>query len=88
MRSPAGVGDDPYRQGRVEAPGLGPAKGILMADGQDESRIAIFKAVEQMCAAATEYSGPSGAAMLRDAAYAWRAATGGPQPGSVIVESN
>ncbi|HEY0889358.1 MAG TPA: hypothetical protein VGE38_07095 [Nocardioides sp.] len=53
---------------------------------QSEAREAIYDAVATMTKKAVEHGGPSGAAMLRDAAIAWRAAAGGQQPGSSVVQ--
>lgn len=53
--------------------------------GQTDAQDAIFDAVEALAKAGAKYGGPGGAAMLRDAAYAWRAATGGQQPGGTVI---
>lgn len=53
------------------------------SDAQD----ALYAAVVTVAKAAAERPGTAGASMLRDAAIAFRAAVGGAQPGSVIVES-
>ncbi len=58
-----------------------------MATSKDQARESIYDAVDQMAKKAVEMRGGTGAAMLRDAAIAWRAAVGGQQPGVVTVES-
>jgi hypothetical protein len=54
---------------------------------KESAQAALYAAVEKLAEAAVDYNGPVGAAMLRDAAIAYRAAAGGAQPGSVVVES-
>lgn len=56
---------------------------------QSEAKEAIFDAVAAIAEEAKAYSGQVGAAMLREAAIAYRAAAGGSQPGvlSVAVQS-
>lgn len=51
-----------------------------------ETEIAIYDAVTSLLAKAEGHSGTTRSAMVRDAAIAFRAAYGGPQPGSVVIE--
>ena len=53
---------------------------------QEQARTALYAAIAKVAEAAPEY-GVASAAMLRDAASAYRAVLGGAQPGSVVVES-
>ena len=58
----------------------------MASDTQAEAKEAIFRAVVQLCESADNYGGATAGAMVRDAAYAWRAAVGGNQPGGTVVE--
>lgn len=49
---------------------------------------AVLKAITDVVKDAEGYGGTTRSAMVRDAAIAWRAMRGGPQPGNVVVESN
>jgi hypothetical protein len=51
----------------------------------DDAQKAIFDGVAALSKSAVEIGGTHGAAMLRDASYAFRAAIGGQQPGGVYV---
>jgi hypothetical protein len=53
---------------------------------QDQAKTALYAAIEKVAEVAPQY-GVASAAMLRDAAIAYRAVAGGPQPGSVIGDS-
>ena len=53
----------------------------------EEAQSAIYDGVVVMVEKAKEWGGPQGAAMLRDAAVAYRAARGGSQPGVLSFES-
>ena len=50
------------------------------------ARAAIYDAAQAIAKAGAERGGSAGAAMVLQAAYAFRAATGGPQPGSPFVD--
>jgi hypothetical protein len=52
----------------------------------EAARDAIYDAVLLMTEKAVSMGGTNGAAMLRDAAHAWRAAYGGAQPGTSVVD--
>jgi hypothetical protein len=54
---------------------------------QEQAKAALYAAIEKVAEAAPQH-GLRGSAMLRDAAVAYRAVAGGPQPGGVVVESN
>lgn len=47
---------------------------------QRESKTAVFEAIKSLADEAENFSGETRAAMVRDAAYAWRALTGGVNP--------
>ena len=52
----------------------------------DDAQAEIFNGVAALSKAAVQMGGTRGASMLRDAAYAYRAAIGGQQPGGVHVD--
>lgn len=51
-----------------------------------EAQAAVFDAVIELLEKAKGNSGTTRSSMVRDAGIAYRAAAGGPQPGSVVVE--
>lgn len=56
-------------------------------DEREEARDAIYAAVTKIAKSATEdYAGTTASQMIRDAAHAYRAAYGGPQPGGLHIE--
>lgn len=54
---------------------------------QDEARTAIWKAIEDLAKESDNFGGTTRSQMVRDAASAWRAMVGGPQPGSTTSSS-
>lgn len=52
----------------------------------DEARDAVLDAIVELLAGAKDYGGATQGQMVRDAALAYRAVKGGPQPGSSVVE--
>lgn len=54
--------------------------------GLQEAEAAVLDAIVGLAESAARYGGDTRAAMVRDAAIAYRAIKGGAQPGSVIVE--
>jgi hypothetical protein len=59
-----------------------------MASKHETAQVALYEAVAKLAVEASEMGGSAGAEMLRDTAVAFRAAVGGPQPGSVVVKSD
>ncbi len=57
------------------------------ADEQVKARIAIYKAITETVEESKEFGASVRAGILRDVAYAYRLASGGTQPGSIVVES-
>lgn len=55
----------------------------MASKAQDEAKDALLAAITSMAAAGAATGGTAGSAMVRDAAYAWRAVVGGYQPGGV-----
>ena len=51
-----------------------------------ETKAAVYDAIIEVLKNAEHYNGTMKSAMVRDAAVAFRAASGGPQPGNVVVE--
>lgn len=58
-----------------------------MASTQDTAESALWSAIEALAKKSEAASGTVKAQMVRDAAVAYRAVLGGPQPGSIIVET-
>jgi hypothetical protein len=52
---------------------------------KDDAQEAVFKAVIEVCNAAQNAGVTTKSTMVRDAAYAYRAAAGGNQPGQVVT---
>jgi hypothetical protein len=53
----------------------------------EEAKEALYTAIVHTASMSSRHNGTIQSAMLRDAAIAYRAVLGGPQPGSVTVES-
>jgi hypothetical protein len=58
----------------------------MTSNEADEARAALYRAIQNVAETAADYGGETAGAMLRDAALAWRALTGGTQPGSIIIQ--
>lgn len=54
--------------------------------GAKETQIALFDAIGKLLEEADDFHGTMKATMVRDAAVAFRAVMGGPQPGSIVIE--
>ena len=54
---------------------------------QDDAANALFFAITKVAKKGADLGTPIGGAMVRDAAIAYRAVMGGPQPGSVVVKN-
>lgn len=54
----------------------------------DDAKEAVFEAITVLANASKQASGNTKAAMVRDAAVAYRALVGGQQPGGVVVQSS
>jgi hypothetical protein len=58
-----------------------------MANGHDEARAAVYEEITRVAGNVSKINSTMGQAQaVRELATAFRALTGGPQPGSVVVE--
>lgn len=101
VRSKIGIGDkhpvlSPYSSFKRNSGYLAPPRGrqtvwnprkSVGGASQETTEAALYAAIEKIAAASTNYGGTTGSSMVRDAAIAYRAVSGGQQPGSVLVES-
>ncbi|NDL57816.1 hypothetical protein [Phytoactinopolyspora mesophila] len=60
----------------------------MAGQSQANAREAVYAAIVDVTKSAEQYEGPMKSQMIRDAAHAYRAIAGGPQPGTSVVDTS